>query len=394
MSIKQQVSVGPAQPAGREVASTGAEVSLASRPADCLLRSQMTYQLETAGAAWNRHQKIVALRNQAEATFLELGKELYWFEKEKQYLDLGYETFEEYIASPDIDLRRRTAFLLKQIYRRFELELKVPGPALLATGTGKLKEIVPHVSHENKDELLAQAQALSYHDLRKWLRTRFRPDKAELEPNLIEPDHSGAGWRIILGDMRDICAKMPPESFDAIVTDPPYPGEYLELFSSLAEQAARLLVPNGVLLVMSGQTHLPEVLERLTSQEALLYRWTVCYMMPGREQRTWGRRIWNHWKPVIALTKGQPIGDWTTDVVISPSAEKEHHNWGQSLKGMEGLIDAFVLENSRILDPFCGGGTTLVAARNLGHEVIGIDNDAQAVQTATMRMQARDAKAP
>ena len=51
--------------------------------------------------AWARHKKIVDLRYRAEDTFLELGKELYEFEGQKQYLDLGYTTFEQYLAQKE-----------------------------------------------------------------------------------------------------------------------------------------------------------------------------------------------------------------------------------------------------------------------------------------------------
>jgi DNA modification methylase len=194
------------------------------------------------------------------------------------------------------------------------------------------------------------------------------------------------------GDMEEVCQGFPDESFDAVVTDPPYPGEFLPLFGKLAEQAARLLVPGGVALVMSGQMHLPTVYELLTSQQELIYRWTIGYLTPGEETRIWGRTIWSGWKPVIALTKGEPRGAWTKDVATSEGADKSHHYWGQSLSGMTGIMDAFVLPNSRILDPFCGGSSTLVAALVLGHEVVGIDNDPEAIKASLERLRERDAK--
>ena len=48
---------------------------------------------------------------------------------------------------------------------------------------------------------------------------------------------------------------------DAIITDPPYPREYLDLYDDLARLAKSALKPGGILAVMVGQSYLPEILE-------------------------------------------------------------------------------------------------------------------------------------
>jgi 16S rRNA G966 N2-methylase RsmD len=50
-----------------------------------------------------------------------------------------------------------------------------------------------------------------------------------------------------------------PQSVDWVITDPPYAKEYLPLYSDLSRRAELWLKPGGSLLVMSGQSYLPEV---------------------------------------------------------------------------------------------------------------------------------------
>ena len=56
------------------------------------------------------------------------------------------------------------------------------------------------------------------------------------------------------GDFAEVSRALPDASVDVIITDPPYPKEYLPLYGQLAQVAGRLLKPGGALLVMVGQS--------------------------------------------------------------------------------------------------------------------------------------------
>lgn len=53
---------------------------------------------------------------------------------------------------------------------------------------------------------------------------------------------------------------------------------------------------------------------------------------------------------------------------------------------LEQLVAAHSNPGDWVLDPFCGSGTTIVAARNLGRNAVGIDIGDQAVKTARERL--------
>ena len=53
---------------------------------------------------------------------------------------------------------------------------------------------------------------------------------------------------------------------------------------------------------------------------------------------------------------------------------------------LERIIRASSNVNDVVFDPFCGSGTTLVAARNLGRKWIGIDLSEKAIEVAGKRL--------
>lgn len=192
-------------------------------------------------------------------------------------------------------------------------------------------------------------------------------------------------FKLIHSDIRK--ADIQPGSVDCIVTDPPYPKEYLETFSWLSEKAGEWLKPGGSMLVMSGQTWLPEVIERLASCEQISYQWAIAYLTPGGQSvQIWPRRVNTFWKPVFWFVKGEYQGDWMGDVVKSDANDKRFHHWGQSESGMAGLIERVSLPGDTVLDPFCGGGTTGAVALAMNRLFIGVDSDADAITKTKNRL--------
>lgn len=198
---------------------------------------------------------------------------------------------------------------------------------------------------------------------------------------------SGEAYRLLSGDFRSQAREIADNSIDIIITDPPYPAEYLPLFSDLAVMAARVLKQGASLLVMIGELYLPEVMRRLC--EHLTYHWTLAYLTPGGQSpQIWNRNINTFWKPVLWFVKGEYAGDWQGDVIKSEQNEKDSHRWQQSESGMLELVKRFSLPDNLILDPFCGSGTTGVAAVQLHRRFIGIDNDPAAIAVASERLAA------
>jgi site-specific DNA-methyltransferase (adenine-specific) len=170
----------------------------------------------------------------------------------------------------------------------------------------------------------------------------------------------------------------------AVITDPPYPREFLPVFSELAESCAAAGVP--MVAVMSGQSYLPEVMHRLC--EHLRYRWTLAYLTPGGQAvQQWQVKVNTSWKPVLLFGDAE---EWFGDVAASKvnDNDKRFHGWGQSESGTADLVERLTKPGQLICDPFLGGGTTAVVALALGRRFVGCDIEADCVARTRQRVEA------
>jgi len=179
-------------------------------------------------------------------------------------------------------------------------------------------------------------------------------------------------------------ADVPEMTVDVIITDPPYPKQYLDTFAALSETAARVLKPGGLCVVMSGQSYLPEVMDNLGSH--LDYYWTGAYLLPGQPTPLRQRNVNTSWKPLLIYSNGPAEPRIFGDVMRSDRNEKEWHDWGQSISGMLDIVDRLTELGDVILDPFVGGGSTAVAALELDRRVVVSDVDPEQVRLSDSRV--------
>jgi site-specific DNA-methyltransferase (adenine-specific) len=190
------------------------------------------------------------------------------------------------------------------------------------------------------------------------------------------------------GDFREVLADIPDGTVDAIITDPPYPGEFVGLFGDLSELAARTLKHSGVLAVMCGQYYLPEYITLLSS--AMRYRWCGAYIAQGPRTRVHAAKVGTGWKPILVFQRHGITGDDLAfildDLFDSAGDDKRHHHWGQSESGTGELVERLTQPGALVVDPFLGGGTTAVVCRDLGRRFIGCDIDAAHAATSRERL--------
>ena len=94
----------------------------------------------------------------------------------------------------------------------------------------------------------------------------------------------------------------------------------------------------------------------------------------------------------VGAFNNESWGEYTTNCsnVIKVVPRKDDHGFHPAQKPVEllrSLIELSTLENQVILDPFCGSGSTLVAAHELNRRYIGIDSSHQCIEIANKRLQ-------
>ena len=233
------------------------------------------------------------------------------------------------------------------------------------------------------DDSLDKGKEITASGLRKLAREVQREERiADDVLSAQDMEDKSDLWELRLGDIASF--DLPENSVDAIIVDPPYPKEYLDLYESLGSLAAHALKPGGSLLALVGQAHLPTVMNILS--EYLDYHWLMALHMKGPHMQLYQLKIANIWKPILWYTKGKYTGQSVRDLVDAGGMEKDRFKWQQGEGGFAKLVQDFTRPGDLVLDPLCGTGTTGVAAVKLGRRFIGLDIDEDRIASAKVRL--------
>lgn len=290
-----------------------------------------------------------------------------------------------------LDAERKMGQLLRETERanverdtkKAELYNVTPPLTLAELGITKRESAEAQKLSEVSDEVFAEiregnkSKAHVIKEIKKKQRTEARAEIARAG-EAVEPDNR---WQIYQGD---IATWQAPRQYDFIITDPPYPKEFLPLWETLAKRASEWLKPGGLLIAMSGQSYLDEIYTLLSKH--LEYYWTACYLTPGHPTPLRQVNVNTTWKPLLIYSKGEYKGKIFGDVFKSGGNDKDFHKWGQSESGMYDIVSKICLPGQYILDPFCGAGTTGIAALKHGCLFDGLELDDENVNISKGRL--------
>ncbi|WP_445502587.1 DNA-methyltransferase [Microvirga sp. G4-2] len=211
------------------------------------------------------------------------------------------------------------------------------------------------------------------------------------------------------------------------------PREYYEWCLTWAPEWLRVLKPGGSALVFAGRRLAHRCISAM-EDSGFSYKDMLAWMRaraPHRAQRlsaVYERRgdaeaakTWEGWRvgnlrptfePILWLTKPYKIGTtladnalihgvgaYHQDALLTYVSDPENvldlgfmpkegglHPTQKPMRLMQALIELTTREGQIVLDPFCGSGTTLVAAKHLNRRFIGFEAEEAYVEIARKRI--------
>jgi len=203
--------------------------------------------------------------------------------------------------------------------------------------------------------------------------------------------------RVLQGDCISVMRSLPAASVDFILTDPPYLVRYRDragraianddrsdwLEPAFAEMA-RLLKPGGLCVSFYGWNQVDRFVAAWRAADLRL----VGHLVFAKSYASSVRFLRHQHEQAYLLAKGrpplprQPLGD----VRGFAYTGNRLHPTQKPVEPLAELIATFTRPGDVVLDPFCGSGSTLVAAKSLGRRYLGIELDGGHRWTAAMRL--------
>lgn len=202
--------------------------------------------------------------------------------------------------------------------------------------------------------------------------------------------------QIICGDCLEVMREFPDKSIDVCITDPPYgigkefanddldEDKLLDLWHDSLSMIYQVLKPNGSLLieVPKNKNFYWQCFTGFTYEYCLILHTTNGIRKCKIGYNKFSICLW-------FSVNGAKVKKRYTDLISKPiknEIENFRHPSPKNVEHYKTLIQMFSNPGDLILDPFCGSGTTCVAAKMLGRRWIGIDIEQKYCDIAEQRL--------
>jgi site-specific DNA-methyltransferase (adenine-specific) len=202
---------------------------------------------------------------------------------------------------------------------------------------------------------------------------------------------------VVCGNCVEIMHQLPAASIDLILTDPPYLVNYRDRSGRSIQNDIN---PNWLVPALAASYRVL----RPNSFMVMFYSWTkvdlfmaawrnagfraVGHLVFRKTYASSSRFLRYQHEQAYLLAKGQPAlpEHPIPDVIDMPYSGNRYHPTQKPIEALLPLIKTFSQPGSLILDPFCGSGSTLVAAKQLDRRYLGIDLESNHCITARRRL--------
>jgi site-specific DNA-methyltransferase (adenine-specific) len=207
----------------------------------------------------------------------------------------------------------------------------------------------------------------------------------------VTPYYEHAGISIFHGDCREILPSLQP---DVIITDPVWPNcppgkitgheRPYELFAEFCE----ILPPSVVRLAIELRNDCdPRFLAPVPARLGFIQVMWCQYVMPGYLGRVLGgnETVYVFGKP-IAFAEGRQVIPSVSPKAQPGDRPANGHPMSRALIHQSFIVNWCSDAHELIVDPFCGSGTTLRAAKNHGRTAVGIEIEERFCEIAAKRL--------
>ena len=204
---------------------------------------------------------------------------------------------------------------------------------------------------------------------------------------------------ILHGDCIEILGNIAPASFDFALTDPPYlvryesrDGRQVRNDDNAAwlrpafAQIYRVLKPASYCVSFYGWNRVDQFFD---AWKVTGFR-VVGHLVFRKQYASGGKLLHYTHECAYLLAKGdvKPPNQPIADVIEWKYTGNRLHPTQKPVSSLRPLVETFCPIGGLVLDPFCGSGSTLVAAQKTGREYTGIEIDHEHYATAQARLAA------
>lgn len=199
------------------------------------------------------------------------------------------------------------------------------------------------------------------------------------------PYYEDGAVTIYHGDALEVLPSLPASSAALVLTDPPYPTEFQHVWKPLGRESGRILVDGGSLVTLLGHFQMPFVIDAIG--DSLRYWWICGMRHTAPPAKLPGKWVDVQWKPALWYVKGARRDKvCPTDLTEGVHRDKRFHEWGQPLSWSNRWVGWLTHPGELVVDPFMGGGTTLVSAKQQGRRAVGVEIEERYCEAAASRL--------
>jgi DNA modification methylase len=202
---------------------------------------------------------------------------------------------------------------------------------------------------------------------------------------------------VLHGDCISIMRSLSADSIDFILTDPPYLVRYqdregrsiqndsnADWLKPAFSQAYRVLRQDRFMISFYGWTQVDKFFQAWRSAGFRI----VGHLVFRKQYASKSRFLKYQHEQAYLLAKGHPAlpENAIPDIIDMPYSGNKLHPTQKPVAVLKPLIEAFTQKKDLVLDPFCGSGSTLLAAKILNRNYLGIELDAQHHAAANKRL--------